>query len=843
MTIAPSPDPWRSVLNYWADPDDEPAIDAFAVLGYEPNCLPRLKARERGEVIAPCGQCPQEQFHAATEDDVLYGGAAGGGKSLALLMEGLRACVRYPGMWVAGYRRTYDELEESLLKELEKLSFAEKLGARWNAGKHELTFPRRRGRTSKMRFRYAETKDDAIRRQGGDYQLLLVDERTLMAPGVVAVLAERLRSADAEVPVIGLRSSANPGGPSHGEAKTDYIEATNHGAKVVTDGAGRTIRFIPAKLSDNPHLDRDAGYHRTLDAIKDPARRKAMKDGDWDVFAGQYFAQWRLSRHVVKPFPVPVEWEREAGIDYGFAAPWAVAFMAFDGDGRAWMYNELYDTGVGATDQAARILAVEEATGEVRARHADPSMWAKVGENNTIAETYAEAGCTIRKAVNDRVNGWARVQHYLAEMPACLIHQDMGWLTCPRLHVFENCANLIRTLPNAPRDKNKPEDIDTTCEDHCLVAGTMVMTDTGERAIETIKVGERVLTRAGYRRVLAAGMTNVWAPVDEVFLSSGATIVGTGSHPVWTEKGGWVPLDALRYGDILTTCPESIESCSTESSSGATPTPRTPAIGSTSHRAPTIAGRVSGGFTRRFGRRRTGRFPTATTSTTTTATTSTTPSGTSSASPKMHTSPSTQPSVKASGRSGSRRPGLRPWRKLLSGTGLKRVEPGTANTAGWPTPSGRPSVAPASSAERSIRRPLSTVASGSARTTARAHGAGRPASTTRSERVLAVAKASRSIATPAPDAAPVYVLGRYAAGHSPVFNLTVEDQPEFFANGVLVHNCLDAGRYLLMGRGVPFEPVAPLELPQSNAWDMGDSAIDYGEGWDPGGGGYADYGR
>ena len=466
MTIAPSPDPWRSVLDYWADPNNDPAVDAFAVLGYEPNCLPRLKARERGEVIPPCGQCPQEQFHAATEDDVLYGGSAGGGKTRALLMEGIRACVRHPGIWVGAYRRTYDELAESLLKDLQKLGYAQTLGAIWNKTEKELTFPAQRGRVSKLRFRYAESVDDAVRRQGGDYQLVLVDERTLMPPGVVPVLAERLRTADPDVPVIGMRSSANPGGPGHGEVKAAYIDATDHGAKVVTDDFGRTRRFIPAKLADNPYLDRDAGYHRTLDAIPDPARRKAMRDGDWSVFAGQFFSSWVHDRHVVDPIALPAEWEREVGIDYGYAAPWAVAFAAFDNDGRAWVYRELYDTGVGATEQASRIVEVD--AGDVRARHADPSMWAKVGENNTIAETYAEQGCEIRRAINDRLNGWARVQHYLAEMPACELHRAKGWDTCPRMHVFSTCTNLIRTLPAAPRDPKKPEDIDTNCDDHLL---------------------------------------------------------------------------------------------------------------------------------------------------------------------------------------------------------------------------------------------------------------------------------------------------------------------------------------------------------------------------------------
>ena len=480
MTLTAAPgDPWAYVLDSWGPPP--PPVDAFAVLGYEPNCLPRIAAakaagfelasdaaRAGATLPAPCGQCPQEQFHAATEDDVLFGGAAGGGKSRALLMEGIRACVVSPGTWVAAYRRTYDELAESLLKELQKLGYAQALGATWNATKNELTFPAVRGKQSRLRFRYAETVEDATRRQGGDYQLIIVDERTLIAPGVVDVLAERLRTSDPEVPVIGLRSSANPGGPSHGEVKTAYIDATDHGANVVTDSFGRTRRFIRAKLSDNPYLDRDAGYHRTLDAIPDPARRKAMKDGDWNVFAGQYFAQWNRDRHVVEPFPVPAEWDFEDGIDYGRAAPWAVVFGGFDGDGRLWVWNELYQAGVDETDQAKRILEVDGDRQVVR--HADTSMWAKIGEGNTIADAYEAEGCAIVPAVKDRLNGWARVQHYLGEMPACAIHRRHGWATCPRMHVFSNCVNLIRTLPNAPRDKTKPEDVDTHCDDHAIDA-------------------------------------------------------------------------------------------------------------------------------------------------------------------------------------------------------------------------------------------------------------------------------------------------------------------------------------------------------------------------------------
>ncbi len=458
MTLTTPLNPWPYVMGSWPDPEAEASVDAFEALGYEPNCIPRLEARERGEDIPPCGLCPQERFHAATEDDVLYGGAAGGGKTLALLMEGLRACVRYPGIWTGAYRRTFDEHNESFLKALAHVAYAEDLGATWNKNDRELTFPVRAGRVSKMRFRYAERLEDASRRQGGDYQLLLIDEGTLMGPGVTAILQERLRSADPAIPVLGTRRSANPGGQSHTEIKQRFIEPTRYGEQVITDDAGRTVRFIPAKLDDNPHLARDAGYRRTLDAIADPARRKAMKDGDWDVFVGQFFEEWNRERHVLKPFTIPAGWERHAGVDYGYRHAWVALYGAWDADGRCWVYRELDGTKVGQSAQAQRILEAE-AEERVEARHAGHDFWAKTGEHNTTAEIYAEAGVELRRAVTERVNGWARVHEYLTEAPACELHRAMDWETCPLLHIFSTCEDTVRTVPTAIHDPKKPEDL------------------------------------------------------------------------------------------------------------------------------------------------------------------------------------------------------------------------------------------------------------------------------------------------------------------------------------------------------------------------------------------------
>lgn len=418
-------------------------VDVFKTLGYQPH--------EQ-----------QHEFHAATEDDVLYGGAAGGGKSVAIVMEGLRACARYPGLRVLLVRRTYDELAESVFPVLRKFGHAAKLGAVWNTTERELRFPN----GSLFRFRYMESLDDASRRQGGEYQLLLVDEATLMPPGVVDILKyERLR-ASGGLPVLGTRSTCNPGGPSHAQVKQRYIDGTAHGTRIVADDEGLTVRFVQAKATDNPHLD--SAYHRRLNAIPDLQRRAAMRDGDWDSFAGQMFSEWRRERHVLKPITLPATWRRVAGVDWGFSNPWCTLWAAVDEDGRAWVYRELYATQVGEAEQAQRILAAQAADEHVGTKWGDDAMWATRGDAQPIASIYAKNGVHLTPAgKGGRVAGWQRVHSFLGEMPACPHHRALGWTTCPGLHVFESCTELIRTLPALPHaTKGDPEDADTTAEDH-----------------------------------------------------------------------------------------------------------------------------------------------------------------------------------------------------------------------------------------------------------------------------------------------------------------------------------------------------------------------------------------
>lgn len=432
----------------------KPPVDVFGLLEYEPT--PR-----------------QRVFHDATEFDVLFGGAAGGGKTKALVADDLRDAVLHPGIRIGAFRRTYGELKESLLAELATFGFGAALGAKWNGTEYELRFPN----GSLIMYRYAESVTDATRRQGGQYQKLTFDERNLTSPDVIRFLESRLRSGRKDLPVIGIRSGTNPGGVGHGASRDKYIDPTEYGKKVVTDVRGRTVRFIPSKLSDNPHVN--AEYAMDLMAL--PAEmRAAFLDGNWDAFAGAMFPNLSHDRHVIAPVELPNSWPRYNGVDWGFTAPWAVLWAAVDEDGRVWIYREIYRKQVGEADQARMILGAE-GDDRIRARFADDAMWATRGDAKPIAEVYADNGVELTRAgkgAGSRVHGWQRWRSYLAEGPACSHHRALGWETCPKVHIFDTCPELFKELRDLPHAvTGDPEDADPRAPDHACDAGRYLLTN------------------------------------------------------------------------------------------------------------------------------------------------------------------------------------------------------------------------------------------------------------------------------------------------------------------------------------------------------------------------------
>lgn len=423
----------------------------------------------------------QQLFHEATEDEVLLAGGRGGGKTRALVMEAVRLCVVYPGIRVLVIRRSYPQLRATVVGELAKVGFCKRLGAQWNSTEMELRFPN----GSLLKCGYVDALVDTAQYQGTEWQVLMVDELGLMIPEALPILRETLRSSNPAIPIRWLRATANPGGPSHAMVRSHWVDATDDGRKVITDETGRSTRFIRSSVFDNEkHVGRK--YIAILEGIEDPARRKSMLEGDFNAFFGQVFQEFDPTRHIVprQDVHLPASWRRCAGIDYGFAAPWAVLWAALDNDGRLWGYREFYERGVSPTDQARRILEAEARAKETGVTHwIDPSTQAKLhADAPSVFDMYAMAGLGCALGNNDRLAGWQAVHSYLAEAPICQYHaaqrerDEWRGETCPRLHVLEGtCPNLVRTLPALPYDPIRVEDVDTKAEDHIADAARYLM--------------------------------------------------------------------------------------------------------------------------------------------------------------------------------------------------------------------------------------------------------------------------------------------------------------------------------------------------------------------------------
>jgi hypothetical protein len=466
-----------AALTYACDELDPPKPDAFAAIGFEPLCKPRVLARDAGtpEDALPdfCGQCPQERFLNLPEEnvDALYGGAGGGGKSQALLAYAIRACVRYPGLQVFWFRRSFPELNQSVLRMLARYGYAKSLGAKWDGSKYELRFPG----GSILTFAHAKNLEEAGALSSAEINLLILDERTTINPEVVEFLYTRVRSGVVGVPCLGIRSASNPGFIGHGVVKAGWVEATDYGKNQIIDAAGRLRVFIPAKVSDNPYVK---NYAETLKGISDPELRRRILDGDWGVMPDQAFPDWKRG-YLVVPATIEIgeSWARHGGYDYGWTAPAVFIAAARDADGRLWFYRELSMRQTAEREQARRVLGT--ASG-VRVISADPSMWGKSGSAMPPAAQFEIEGCHLEKGDNDRLGGKQRFHTYLSSGPACAYHRSIGWDMCPMLHVLDGtCPDLLRTMENLPRDRNKPEDVDSAAEDHWYDAARYLLMGIG----------------------------------------------------------------------------------------------------------------------------------------------------------------------------------------------------------------------------------------------------------------------------------------------------------------------------------------------------------------------------
>lgn len=403
---------------------------------------------------------PQTEFLAASEREVFYGGARGGGKSYSLIVDPLRYCDREAARALI-LRRTMPELRDLINHSL-KLYNKAYPGAKWREQEKEWRFPS----GSRIEFGYAETRQDALRYQGQSYTWIGVDELPQYPTcDIWNDLRGSLRSVDPNIPEY-MRATGNPGNVGSNWVKEMFINPAlwNTRFEVDIDLPDGTIekisrRFIPAKLQDNPYLTRTKSYMTMLASLPDIQRRQWL-EGDWDAWDGAAFPEFRRDVHVCQPWDLPKVWTRFRACDWGYSSPAVCLWFAIDYDNNLYVYREFKTKGMTADVFARKILELEKGD-RISFGVMDSSVWAKRGDiGPTIPEVMMNIGCRWRpsdRSPNSRKAGKLEIHRRLMVDPV---------LKKPSIQIFSNCVNLINEVPTLPMDENDPEDVDTNANDH-----------------------------------------------------------------------------------------------------------------------------------------------------------------------------------------------------------------------------------------------------------------------------------------------------------------------------------------------------------------------------------------
>lgn len=461
-----------------------PEVDEFDTLVADDIKLEMRSSKKRKGWRYPYNAFPKQRLASSyLTDEILFGGAAGPGKTAWMLAELVNLCLAVPNGKVLLLRNTYQELQEEILPRLQ-LAIPPWVG-KYSAKLSAFVF----FNGARLRLGYLERDDDKRHYIGAEYIAIGWDELTLMPFSAYQFLRSRLRAtgdiAD-RLRSLGLRprmiATSNPGGPYHVAVKTYFVDAAPPG-KIVLDRASQLTRvYVPATVDDNPAMGPE--YRRMLSGLPEE-KRKALLLGSWDILEGVRFAAWNYSKHVIDPswLPLPdISGERVIAVDYGFGAPFAAVWMVKLGNGLVLIYREVYATELTA-EQQAKLIREMTPDHEWEQRPTiimDPAMWGrrdasamKTGTDlppvSSPAHDYQRIlGRTPQKARNDRKSGWSRLDNKL------LVHED-GF---PRLMVWSTCVDTIRTLPSLLRSKIDPDDVAQSPkqEDHlsdCVRYGLM----------------------------------------------------------------------------------------------------------------------------------------------------------------------------------------------------------------------------------------------------------------------------------------------------------------------------------------------------------------------------------
>lgn len=456
----------------------------------------------------------QQLFHTSPAKYRLFGGAAGPGKTKALLYEAIMQAHEHPGVDTLLLRRTFPELETSLLSEFRRDVPWRDMQATFNESKHLVTW----ANGSTTRFGYCASENDVYQYQGAEYLFIGIDELTHFTLKQWQFLSSRNRS---KVGYPCMAGATNPGNIGHAWVKALWIDKKAAAGMDRPDQYDpKDYEFISARLDDNPIYAQDTEYRKTLNSLPN-ALRAAMLEGRWDVYAGQYFDIFNHDKHVKRPEKLGVEpWHtRWVSIDWGFEHPSAVYWHAIDESKRVTTYREFVQNHLSPAMLAAAII--ERCKGEKIADiYLSPDAFAQRTAEASIAEQlgdrFSAAGLPRpTHADDDRVGGWMLMYQ--------LLESEM-WT------IGDNCPQLIECIPTLTRDPVKVED--------CLKMEGDDSVDSARYGLKTrMAPGRKPIELRVQERITATDPTSraIWAKkfTKEEMAKSGSLRLGPRKRQQW----------------------------------------------------------------------------------------------------------------------------------------------------------------------------------------------------------------------------------------------------------------------------------------------------------------------
>jgi len=423
-----------------------------------------MKTKAKGPEIKWRPTEKQELFLSCPADEVLYGGAAGGGKSDAILIAalGTHLCGFFnnPKWRALLVRRTFPELEKSLI--LKSMEFLHGM-AKYDGVKHR--WVSRVGGI--IQFGHIKNEKDVYSYRSDAYNYIGFDELTQFTEVMYTYLFSRLRTTDPNIKCE-MRSASNPGGIGHAWVKRRFLEQEDGSPREpnklyyqeieMLDGSKYKMSrcFIPATVFDNEHLYKnDPMYVRRLMELPD-VERKAMLYGDWNIYSGQFFTEF-TDAHICDPFEVPMDWPVWISMDWGYSTYGAVGFYTQSPEGRVYMWDEMYFTHINPREVANEIKSkLGNHIHSLCGQYADVRIKVQESTSWSTEDLMNQEGLFWTIADRDRVNGWHRAKELLGR-------DEQGRL---KFQVFNTCRKFIELIPAMIFDMNNPEDMVKRGETH-----------------------------------------------------------------------------------------------------------------------------------------------------------------------------------------------------------------------------------------------------------------------------------------------------------------------------------------------------------------------------------------